>query len=524
HTPGPPSAPLPETARQHLFLPLDRTKAWTRLSYPDMTISIPAEPISRGDRPEAPPHPAASAPGRGEKERHMAGPFYHPPSPPQIDVLNITAPKPPAPPAPAAEKASQRTGIDAVPGMDRVRRRRQRQKQQQQQQQQRDGAGAGQTASMSSGARLPPPLDMQDCSIEAAVGPVINVLQEHAAEVDKDLKRNAEFRAQAEKAVRSVRQHLTDVRHHMTELDQQRTDAASRAEYSTAAALRSRLDELAVQATALELTICMAQDHMDAMAEIETTVRQRESGQLLAVGLELRSLVLSAEQAIHRLQAELRRLQARLHTATEARAVIGQVMSMAIQSTEVRQELRALADAAMEVEKRAAADLEADRAVNRAVLADAAALASNLTSAGSLVRAASLQVALLRGQLELALQMQDYEHAGQVSAAIDDLKGAEEEGAQSMVTMEKLLAAHEAVVRQRLADFKHHLAGLERASQIAHDVRDLRDMYDSGEVDNSEALALATKLAAALEELRVSEPPRLMGDGEAEAVVREVLA
>lgn len=56
----------------------------------------------------------------------------------------------------------------------------------------------------------------------------------------------------------------------------ERTAAASRGEYNNAAALRSRMDALAVQMVSLELTLRLTQDQMDALAEADSAVRQKQ--------------------------------------------------------------------------------------------------------------------------------------------------------------------------------------------------------------------------------------------------------
>ncbi|EFJ46504.1 hypothetical protein VOLCADRAFT_93039 [Volvox carteri f. nagariensis] len=350
------------------------------------------------------------------------------------------------------------------------------------------------------------------------------VLRAHSAAIERDLQHNAELQERAKEAVQPVRQHLAEIREQLRDLDEKRLAAASRGEYGTAATLRSRMDELAVQAAALEAKSQEIQDQIDGIAEVESAVRQKQASQLLWLSSELRALSAAAEGTIRRLQGELAGLRMRLDTATEARATLGKALSSRVQSAEVRGELRSLAEEVRQVELLAEEEVRQDRLANRAVLSDSASLAANLTAADSLASAASLEMALLRRQMEMALQMQDYDHAARLSVALGDLREAREESAESRETLEKLMAAHEAVVRQRLSDYKHHMTRLERASELVRHVRDLRDMYGNGEVDDREALSLAARLSAAVEEVRVSEPPRLMKREAAEAVVREVLS
>ncbi len=69
-------------------------------------------------------------------------------------------------------------------------------------------------------------------------------------------------------------------RQQLYELDEERLAAAGRGEYGTAAAVRSRMDELSSHAASLEEVGRQAQDQLDALAEVEGAVRQKQVGRV----------------------------------------------------------------------------------------------------------------------------------------------------------------------------------------------------------------------------------------------------
>ncbi|PNH04205.1 hypothetical protein TSOC_009668, partial [Tetrabaena socialis] len=365
--------------------------------------------------------------------------------------------------------------------------------------------------------------DLQSCSISRLVEPVMHVLRAHQSATERDQQRNTDTQAHLVAAMEPVKHQLGELRQELYLLERERDEAAAGGQYGRAALLRGQAAELLRQVAELEAASSESQDQLDALVAVMGAVRSRQAGQLMSLGAELRRLATAANETITRLQAELRDLKVRVDTAAEARVTLGQALARHAEAGELRRELRGLAETARAAEEHAAAELEADRIRNRKVLADAAALASNLTRAGSVAHAAALELALLQGQLELSVQLEDYEHAETLAAAIQRLQNAQHESQESASSFEKLLAAHTAVVRQRAADFRFHLTRLERATQLVKDVRDLRDMYGNAKVDDAEAMSLAAKLAAALEELAAGPPPRLLEQDETEAVIRNVL-
>ncbi|KAG2482382.1 hypothetical protein HYH03_018678 [Edaphochlamys debaryana] len=370
--------------------------------------------------------------------------------------------------------------------------------------------------------------DLQSCSITAVAAPVVQALTEQAMSAGRDLRAASEARGRAQEAAAALQRQLAATREAVREVDAERSAAAARGDYAAAAVARARLDELGWRAGALEAGTREAQDQADALAAVEAAVRQE---QLMERGAELRALSAAAAAAIARLAAEMEALQERVETAAQARTMLGQALSAQSQALALRRELRALAGAAQAQEARAAEQL----AANRAVLSDAAALASNLSSAAALARAAALEGALLRAQRELAEGMQDYEHAERLSSAASALEGAAAAAGGSEGSFRRLLAAHQAVMRQRLSDFLRVSARAERAAGLVLHVRDLRDMYGRGQLEDAEALELAAGLGAAVGELAAEAEGEAGGGGaaggpgageaeaEAEAAVRQLL-
>ncbi|KXZ49152.1 hypothetical protein GPECTOR_23g8 [Gonium pectorale] len=278
------------------------------------------------------------------------------------------------------------------------------------------------------GSRGPALSDLQSYSINAFVQPIMTVLSAHTRSVERDLQRNAEVRRAARQAADTVRQQLEDKRQQLRGLDAQREAAAARGDYGSAQALRAAMDALGGEVAALEAEEREAADALDALVEMEGSVRHAQASQLLTLGSELRELQQAASLALARLHAELRGLQERVQMTVEARTELGQELSRRTQSADVRRELRGLAEAAQAERERAAADLEQSRLANRAALGDAAALAANLTRADSLVQATALELDLLRGQLALALDFQvgdgeALDLASQLTSALEELAG-----------------------------------------------------------------------------------------------------
>ncbi|KAG2429959.1 hypothetical protein HYH02_013910 [Chlamydomonas schloesseri] len=363
-------------------------------------------------------------------------------------------------------------------------------------------AAGGALGGLPAGPRPSPAAALGGWSISGLVEPVVQALRVHSAATAADLAAAARLRAAAEGAAARLRQHLDSVREQQRQLDSERDAAAAAGDYAAAARLRLQLDGLEVEAGSLE-----AAARLDSLTEVEGGVRAAQAAALLAAAAELRRLSAAATGALSRLQAEMAEVQA---------------LSRHSQQTDVRRELRLLALDAAAAESAAAAALAEHRAANRAVLTDAAGLVRNLTAADSLAAAAAGEAELLRGQLAVALQMQDYEHATELRSSLSRLEEAAAGGGGAAAAFGRLLAAHQAVVAQRLADFGAGLRRLQRAGVLVGLTDDLRRMYGSGQVDAAEALRLASGLAAAVRELEATSTsvPPAVERGQAEEIVR----
>ncbi|KAG2423451.1 hypothetical protein HXX76_015322 [Chlamydomonas incerta] len=365
--------------------------------------------------------------------------------------------------------------------------------------------------------------DESDCSrgqSQAGCAHALSALRVHSAATAADLAAAARLRAAAEGAAARLRQHLDSVRQQQRQLDEQRDAAAAAGDYAAAAELRLRLDGLEAEAESLEAAARSSADRLDSLTEAEGGVRAAQAAALLAAAAELRRLSATAAGALSRLQTEMAEVQARLDTTTNARRALGQALSRHSQQTDVRRELRRLALDAAAAESAAAAALAEHRAADRGVLTDAAGLVRNLTAADSLAAAAAAEAELIRGQLAVSLQMQDYDHAAALRSSLQRLEAAAAGGGGAAAAFGRLLAAHRAVVAQRLADFGHALRRLQRAGVLVGLVDDLRRIYGAGQMDARESLQLASQLAAAVGELHASAPPPAVERGQAEEIVK----